>query len=281
MRTRIIGEIGLNANGVPWLLLDTIRAFAHAGATDVKVQVRDIRTVYAQDFLDSPRESPWGRTQYDQKRAMEFDDAALVEAAGLCRRLKVDLSASCWDTRSLERFVQVVRPPWLKVASPFLTWDPAIRDPLLQAYADTKLPLIVSTGMSGFAEVDHALTILPIERVTLLQCTSTYPACDDDINLRAMETLRKRYGAPVGLSYHGRSPHVVAAAIGAGAVAVEVHVTLSCNLMGSDQSASWQPEEFAEMVHAVQAAERAMGSADKVCLEGEARVRDKLMRRAG
>jgi len=282
MTARIIAEVGLNSNGVPWLLLDTIRTFADEGATDIKIQVRDPASVYSPDFLASPRKSPWGTTQAEQKRAMEFADAALIEASGLCRELHVDFSASCWDLNSLERFVRTVRPAWLKVASPFLTWPREVRDPLLRAHAATGLPLFVSTGMCGLGEIEEALSLMKdAPSIALMLCTSAYPASDDDVHLRTLETLRREFALPVGLSYHGRSPHVVTAAVGLGASCVEVHVTLSRRLYGSDQAASWEPDEFGALVRGVRDVERALGSAEKRIRESERAVRAKLMRKVG
>lgn len=275
MSVRFISETGLNANGVPWLLNDTICAFAAAGATDVKIQVRDVFRVYTPEFLASPRKSPWGAQQLDQKLAMEFSDTALVEAAGLCRELGVDFSASCWDTSSLERFIRLVRPAWLKIASPCLT-----DRELLTAHRETGIPLVVSTGMSTEAEIDEAMRLLDGASVTLLGCTSVYPAGSDDLNIRQIVTLRQRYGVPVGFSYHGLRPEPVYAAVALGAEVIEVHTTLSRALTGSDQKASWLPDEFAALVEGVREVEASLGDGRKVVLPRELPIRQKLRKAA-
>jgi N-acetylneuraminate synthase len=184
-------------------------------------------------------------------------------------------------------------PQWLKIASAVLTWPSNIRDPLLRAHAQTGLPLVMSTGMCDAVQIDEALDVLcstwatePASAFTspglvLLACTSTYPCEDHEINLRTIPAIRERWDWPTGYSGHERGIATTVAAVALGACFVERHITLDRSSYGSDQAASLEPPGFARMVRDIRSVEKALGSAEKVCLPSEQGVKQKLMRRAG
>jgi N-acetylneuraminate synthase len=268
----VIAEIGINHNGDVDLCKDLITASAEAGCDVVKFQKRTVDVVYSTDELARPRENPFGVTNGDLKRGLEFDEFAYAEIAKLCASLGVAWTASCWDEASVD-FIEQFDPPFYKIASASLT-DAG----LLRHHKETGRPIVMSTGMSSLEEVDRAVEILGTGRLVLMQCTSTYPTDPDELNLRAIATLQARYGVPVGFSGHDRSIATSVAAVALGACVVERHITLNRDLWGSDQSASLEPGEIAQLVRDIRDVERAMGDGLKRIYESEIPVREKLRR---
>ncbi len=169
----------------------------------------------------------------------------------------------------MERF----EPPCYKIASASLT-----DDSLLRAHRETGKPLIVSTGMSTIAEIDHAIDVLGTDDLILMHTTSTYPARLEELNLRAIETLRDRYAVPVGYSGHEVGLATTVAAVVLGACVVERHITLDRAMWGSDQSASVEPQGFARLVRDIRAVETALSDGVKRVYDREIPVRAKLRR---
>lgn len=230
----IIAEVGINHNGdiaIAKQLIDLAKA---AGCDAVKFQKRTIDIVYSKELLDSPRESPWGTTQRDQKEALEFGEAEYVEINSYCRSRGIDWFASAWDVPS-QLFLRQFDLKYNKIASAMLT-----HKELVTAVAEERKPTFLSTGMSTYEEIDAAVQIMrdcncPF---VLMHCVATYPAGEDELNLQAINELRARYQCPVGYSGHepSVSPSVIAAVMGA--VAIERHITLDRAMYGSDQAAS-------------------------------------------
>lgn len=266
-------ELGINGNGQPWLYADMIAAFAESGADGSKVQVRTVDVTYSREYLDGPRDSPWGSTQRDQKEALELSMQDHHDLSNLAAELVQDYTASCWDARGLDDFVSAAEPNWLKIASPLIT-DLA----LLRAHRAQGLPLVMSTGMSSREEIDAAVETLGTDGLVLLVCTSAYPAKPQDVHLSRIETYRERYGVPVGLSYHGEEIAPVLGAVALGACFIEVHGTLSRDMYGSDQQCSFLPDEFQELVEGSMSVLDALGSGAIRRLECEEPARKKLRR---
>lgn len=279
----IIAEGGINHNGSVELAKKLIDAAAEAGADCFKLQKRTIETVYTKEELDKPRESPWGTTNREQKLGLEFGKVEYQELAAYANKLGLDFTASAWDARALLNVIEWTNPPWLKVASASLT-----DDVLLRNHVAFRRPIVLSTGMSTLAEIEHAVMVVAQESndlgewpgLALLACTSTYPCEDSEINLRTIEALAAHfnYQIPVGYSGHERGVATSVAAVALGARIVERHLTLDRTMYGSDQAASLEPKGFALMVRDIRTIEAAMGDGNKRRLESEEPVRAKLRR---
>lgn len=269
----LIAEIGINHNGDIKLAKEMISAAADAGFNAVKFQKRTVGVVYTQDYLDSPRESPWGKTQRDQKEGLEFGEVEYGIMDDYCKELDIKWTASCWDSDSL-RFLQTYDPPFHKVASPMLG-----HFPLLREVAAEKKKTFISTGMSSIEEIDKVVEIFvnancPFE---LMHCNSTYPMPTIDANLRAIPMLRDRYQCDVGYSGHETSLITICvAAVALGASSLERHITLDRTMYGSDQAASIETKSLRSFVTAVRAIPTALGTGEKEILETEREAREKL-----
>jgi N-acetylneuraminate synthase len=268
----VVAEIGINHNGEVELARQLIEAAAAAGCDAVKFQKRSVEVVYTADELARARESPFGSTNGDLKRGLEFGDEEYQAIAAICSEHDLLWFASCWDEASVD-FIAGFDPPCFKIASASLT-----DTDLLRHHRRYAKPIILSTGMSTLDEIDDAVAALGTDDLILLHTTSTYPTAIDELNLRAIETLAQRYDVPVGYSGHevGLAPSVAAAALGA--CLIERHITLDRAMWGSDQAASVEPQGVQRLVRDVRAIERALGDGVKRVHESEFEVRDKLRR---
>jgi N-acetylneuraminate synthase len=268
----VVAEIGINHNGDLALARKLISAAVTAGCDAVKFQKRTIDVVYSAEELDRPRESPFGTTNGELKRGLEFsqDDYAAIDE--YCRMLGIAWFASCWDEASVD-FLEQFDPPCYKIASASLT-----DDALLRHHRKYGRPIILSTGMSEIDEIDHAVDVLGTDDLVVLHATSTYPSQPPELNLRAIATLRERYGVPVGYSGHevGLATSVAAAALGA--CMIERHITLDRAMWGSDQAASIEPFGFQRLVRDIRAVEAALGDGVKVVYDSELPIQEKLRR---
>jgi N-acetylneuraminate synthase len=190
-----------------------------------------------------------------------------------CRELGIDWFASCWDYGAM-RFIQAFNPPCYKISSACLTDDSLLA--WIRIANDT--PILLSTGMSTLAQIDHAVDILGKHDLILLHCVSTYPAWDTELNLRVIRTLRRRYGVPVGYSGHELGIASTVAAVALGACVVERHITLDKTMWGTDQRASLEPGEFAELVRDIRFVEAALGDGVKRVQPREIPIMEKLRR---
>ncbi len=232
----LIGEIGINHNGDVALAKKLVDLAVEHKFHAVKFQKRTVDVVFTPDELARPRESPFGATNGDLKRGLEFGQEQYREIDAHCRKQGILWFASPWDEGSVD-FLEAFSPPCHKVASASLT-DRGLLTRLRKAAR----PVILSTGMSTLAQVDEAVKTLGDTPLVLMHTTSTYPAKHNELNLAVIETLRKRYGVPVG--YSGHEPDIiptVMAVVGFGACAIERHITLDRSMWGSDQSASIEP----------------------------------------
>jgi N-acetylneuraminate synthase len=268
----IVAEIGINHNGDIELAKKLIELADAAGCNAVKFQKRTVDVVYTAEEMAKPRESPFGATNGDLKRALEFGLDQYREIDRYCREIGIAWFASCWDEGALD-FIDQFHPPCLKIASASLT-----DDDLLRNYRAKGRPLVLSTGMSTQEEIDHAVDVLGKKDLIILHATSTYPSNYDELNLRLIPELRKRYGVPVGYSGHETGIPSSSAAVALGACMVERHVTLERSMWGSDQAASLGPSGITRLVRDVRLVEVSMGSAVKYVLEREKPMIKKLRR---
>lgn len=268
----VIAEIGINHNGDIDLAKRLISVAVAAGCDAVKFQKRTVDVVYTAQELATPRPNPFGDTNGDLKRGLEFEDEDYAEIASFCKQVKIDWFVSPWDEASVD-FIQKFNPPVYKVASASLT-----DDNLLKHLRATGKPIIASTGMSTYAEIDHAVDVLGKEDLILMHTTSTYPAKYEQLNLRAIPSMIERYGVPVGYSGHETGiPTTVAAAV-LGACCVERHITMDRAMWGSDQAASLEPNGISRLVRDIRLCEQSMGDGIKKVYDEEVPVMKKLRR---
>lgn len=268
----VVAEIGINHNGTIDLARKLIAAAVLAGCEAVKFQKRSVEVVYSREELARPRESPFGSTNGDLKLGLEFGVDGYRAIDDYCKTHEVMWLASCWDEASVD-FIEQFHPPCYKIASASLT-----DDNLLRHHRRYGRPIILSTGMSSLAQIDHAVEVLGTGDLILMHCTSTYPSKLEELNLRAIPAFRERYGVPVGYSGHEIGLATSLAATVLGACMVERHITLDRAMWGSDQAASVEPQGFVRLVRDIHAVESAMGDGAKRIYDSEIPIMDKLRR---
>ena len=271
-RTVIVAEIGINHNGNVDIAKKLIDVAVEAGCDAVKFQKRTIDKVYTQEYLDGPRESPWGTTQREQKEGLEFGKAEYDEIDQYCKSRGIEWFASAWDVDS-QIFLRKYNLNYNKIASAML-----VRDDILETVASEGKYTFIATGMSTLDEIDHAVKIFenhncPYE---LMHCNSTYPMPLEDANLKMIQTLRERYKCNVGYSGHEAGYLVSECAVALGATSIERHITLDRNMYGSDQEASIEPNELKELVKNIRDVEKMLGTGEKILSEAEIKVKKKL-----
>ncbi len=271
----VIAEIGINHNGSLDTAKRLIDAAKEAGCNAVKFQKRTIEAVYTEEELAKPRESVFGATNGDLKRGLEFSREAYDQIDRYASACGMSWSASCWDSTSVE-FIAAFSPPWIKIPSALIT-----NLDLLRAYARTDLPIMMSTGMSSWEEIDAAYRVLYDKTVplTLLHCHSSYPSPLDELNLACIRSLQDRYpGVTVGYSSHSVSPWPCLMAAVYGAEVIEFHLTLDRSSWGSDQSASLEPHAAKKLVEEIRTWERCKGTGEKIVWPSELPTKAKLRR---
>jgi N-acetylneuraminate synthase len=268
----IVAEIGINHNGDLDIAKKLIDLADAAGCNAVKFQKRTVEVVYSAEELARPRESPFGTTNGDLKRGLEFGLEEYKEIDNYCKSLGIAWFASCWDEESIN-FVEPFNPPCYKIASACLT-----DENLLRAHRALGRPIILSTGMSSLEEIDHAVNVLGKEDLILLHSVSTYPSEYNELNLKVIPQLLERYEVPVGYSGHETGIPTSSAAVALGACMVERHLTLERSMWGSDQAASLGPSGITRLVRDIRLVELALGDGHKRLLESEKPVLKKLRR---
>lgn len=268
----IIAEIGINHNGDVDLAKRLISVALAAGCDAIKFQKRTVDVVYTPEELAKPRENPFGPTNGDLKYGLEFEQEEYEEINAFCKSVKMLWFASPWDEGSVD-FLERFNIPVYKIASASLT-----DDRLLRHVRATGKPIILSTGMSTYAEIDHAVEVLGKEDLVLMHATSTYPAFYPELNLRAIPTMAERYAVPIGYSGHETGiPTSVCAAV-LGACCVERHITMDRSMWGSDHAASLEPNGISRLVRDIRLWEQAKGDGIKRVYEREFPIIKKLRR---
>tara|TARA_B100001093_G_scaffold273306_1_gene261222 strand:+ start:1022 stop:1861 length:840 start_codon:yes stop_codon:yes gene_type:complete len=273
MNLFLIAEIGINHNGSMDIAKKLIDGAALAGFDAVKFQKRTIDIVYEKKYLDGPRESPWGKTQREQKTGLEFSFEQYTEIDNYCKSKSIQWSASAWDLKSQD-FLNGFDLKFNKIASPMLG-----HKPLLNRVADDGIKTFISTGMATLKEIDFAVNIFTQKNCDfeLMHCNSTYPMKEEDANLLCIPMLRDRYNCDVGYSGHESSLIKISiAAVTLGATSIERHITLDRAMYGSDQSASIEIDALAQYVKAVRKVPLMLGSGKKIISKSEDVVRQKL-----
>ena len=267
-----IAEIGINHNGDMSIAKDLIKVASEAGCDAVKFQKRTIDLVYPKDVLDTPRDSPWGKTTREQTEGLELGQEEYEQIDAYCRELNIDWFASAWDVES-QKFLRQFNLRYSKIASAMI-----VEEDHLRLVAEEGRHTFVSTGMSTLCEIDRAVEIFEQSESSfeLMHCVSTYPMEDTDANLNCIPMLRERYNCDIGYSGHEVGLAVSYAAAAQGITSLERHITLAHSMYGSDQAASIEPVALKNLVGAVRKIEKAMGDGQKRILDSEIPIAKKL-----
>jgi N-acetylneuraminate synthase len=268
----VVAEIGINHNGDIDLAKRLVSVAVAAGCDAVKFQKRTVDVVYSQEELDRPRESPFGTTNGELKRALEFGIDEYREIDAFCKSSKMPWFASCWDEASVE-FIAQFDVPCFKIASASLTDDNLLRHTRAMGK-----PIVLSTGMSTLEQIDHAVLVLGTENLVILHACSTYPAYYEELNLSVIPEYQQRYGVPIGYSGHETGIPSSVAAVVLGACMIERHITTDRAMWGTDQAASLEPNGIGRLVRDIRLVEQSMGDGVKRVYEREYPIIKKLRR---
>jgi pseudaminic acid synthase len=256
----IVAELSANHNQSFDQAVKIIHAAKAAGADVVKLQTYTPDTITIASDREYFRIN--GGTIWDGRTLHELYAEAYTpwewqpKLKQVANDLGLDLFSTPFDPTAVD-FLEEMNVPAHKVASFEL-----VDIPLVKKIARTGKPLIISTGMATFEEIEEAVAAARqagATQIALLKCTSAYPAAPDDMNLRTIPELASRFGVPAGLSDHTLGIAVPVAAVALGACIIEKHITLSRALKGPDSEFSLEPQEFKAMVDEVRTAERALG----------------------
>ncbi|MFN3144930.1 MAG: N-acetylneuraminate synthase [Paracoccaceae bacterium] len=286
--TQIIAEAGVNHNGGMDMALRLVDAAVEAGADMVKFQTFDARKLanrHAPKAAYQQRTTGTDESQFEMLQRLQLSRADHERLIAHCANRGIQFLSSAFDIDSFHLLHRDFGLRLMKLGSGELT-----NAPLLYAIGQSGCDLILSTGMATLAEVEEALSVLAYAmlggrapgrvafsealrdpaawdllrcRVTLLHCTTEYPAPMGETNLRAMDTLRAAFGLRVGFSDHTVGRVASSAAVARGAVVIEKHMTLDRTLPGPDHAASMEPVEFRELVDDIRAVEAALGTGIK------------------
>jgi N-acetylneuraminate synthase len=269
----ITAEIGINHNGDIDIAKKLIDIASNAGCNAVKLQKRTVEKVYSKDILDSPRDSPWGKTTREQKMGLEFDLDEYKIIDDYCKTKNIDWYASSWDLDSQD-FLKKFNLKHNKVASAMLT-----NTPLLKKIAEEKKHSFISTGMSTMEQIHNAVQIFqenncPFE---LQHSNSSYPMKPEEANLKCIQTLKNEFNCSVGYSGHESMGYLICvSAVLLGATSIERHITLDRSMYGSDQAASLEPQGLERLVRDIRTIDKIIGDGEKRVWPSEIPVMKKL-----
>lgn len=290
-KTYVIAEAGVNHNGSLEMAKQLVDVAIAARADAVKFQTFRTESIVSRfaGKADYQKETTGSQSsQFEMIKALELDEENQKKLFNYCREKGIQFLSTPYDLESVDFLASELELPTLKIASAEIT-----NGPLLLRAAQSQKSIILSTGMCEPNEIETALGVLAfgymepenvpslggfkkaylssegksalLNKVTLLQCTTEYPAPYDEIHLRAMETLYELFGLPVGYSDHTVGLAISIAATALGASIIEKHYTLDRNLPGPDHRASLEPAELAEMILGIRMVEKAMGTPQKNC----------------
>jgi len=295
LHTYIIAEAGVNHNGSIELAIELIDVACEAGADAVKFQSFKSENLVSKSALKAEyqrRTTDKNESQFDMIKRLELDVDSHLKLQKYCTERGIEFLSTPFDNESLDLLANNMDLSLIKISSGDLT-----NAPLLYEAARTDKPVILSTGMSTLADIEQALGVLAMgyvntdvlpsreairnafisqqgqqllrQKVSLLHCTTEYPAPFLEVNLRAMDTLRASFGLPVGFSDHTQGIAVPVAAVARGATIIEKHFTLDRDFPGPDHKASLMPDELKLMIQAIRQVEVSLGSGIKLVSESE------------
>lgn len=269
----VTAEIGINHNGDLDLAKRLIDAAAQAGCDAVKFQKRTPELSVPAGQRDVPRDTPWGQMSYlEYRKRLEFGAAEYQAIDRHCRERGIHWFASVWDEAAVD-FLEQFDPPCYKVPSAALT-----DSKLLSRLERAGRAIILSTGMSTIEQISVAVAGLSKSRLLLTHSTSTYPCPPEELNLRMIQTLKEKFGVPVGYSGHEVGLQTTYAAVVLGACLVERHLTLDRAMWGADHAASVEPGGFTRLVRDIRVVERALGDGVKRVFDSEMAAIQRLRR---
>ncbi|MCR4275189.1 MAG: N-acetylneuraminate synthase family protein [Candidatus Wolfebacteria bacterium] len=270
----VIAEIGINHNGDIDITKQLIDAAVEAGCDAVKFQKRTIEVVYTSEELARPRENPFGVTNGDLKRGLEFGKDEYDEIHCYCEEKGIMWFASPWDEQSVD-FLEQYNPPCYKIASATNT------DRELLEYVKSKgRQVIVSTGMSDDKMIEKIVDTLGEDGLVILHCTSTYPSKDSELHLNNIPRLINEFPrAIIGYSGHEVGAYASLVAATLGARVVERHITLDRAMWGSDQAASLEVGGLVKLTKELRSLPTYLGNHTKEILETEIPIAKKLRRK--
>jgi N,N'-diacetyllegionaminate synthase len=265
MSVLIIAEAGVNHNGDLQTALELVDAAKAAGADVVKFQTFNAEELVTKDAVKAEyqkEDTTLSETQFEMLKKLELTKDMHRTLHKYCNDKKIEFLSTGFDIASID-FLNNLGMNFFKIPSGEIT-----NLPYLRHIGNMNKPLILSTGMATLDEVLAALNILEEagtvkNSITVLHCTSAYPAPISDVNLRAMISIREKFGVNVGYSDHTIGIEVAVAAVALGAKIIEKHLTLDKNMVGPDHRASLEPVEFESMVKAIRNIEKALGNGAK------------------
>ena len=262
--TYIIAEIGVNHGGSIINCKKLIRAAYKSGADAVKLQIVDPENSYDKNH-----------PSYKVFKNKNFNFQQLKDLIKFSQKLGITLFATPGDFYSLKKIIKL-KMPAIKISSGLLTNLPLIKEATYK-----KIPIILSTGMAFKNEIVDALNVCKkkTNKICILKCTSIYPAPIDKINLRAIQSFRKKFNLPIGYSDHTLGINACISAIVAGATVIEKHFTLNRNTKGADHHISIEPKEFKRMVDKIRSTEKMLGKDTISPTKEEIKMRHKFHRK--
>ncbi len=270
----VIAEIGINHNGSVEIAKKMIDGAIFSGCDAVKFQKRTPEICVPAQQWYVERDTPWGKMAYiDYRHRMEFTKEQFNEITDYCNEKNIIWFASCWDEVAVD-FIEDFKPVMYKIASASLT-----DKELLLKHKSLNKPLMLSTGMSTLEEIETAVNILGEDNLMLAHSTSSYPCSNNELNLRMIHTLQKKFETiPIGYSGHEVGLAPTWAAVALGASFIERHITLDRAMWGSDQAASVEVIGFMRLVNNIRDIEKALGDGVKKIYESEIPQMKKLRR---
>lgn len=282
----VIAEAGVNHNGSERIAMELIRVAAEAGADAVKFQTFKAKNLVSKSAKTAKyqRLQTGEDHQFSMLEKLEISKDTHIKLVSQCKQLGIEFLSTPFDIDSA-KFLLDLGMKKIKISSGEIT-----NIPFIKQLASLNTPLILSTGMSSLSEVYKAIKAIkatredngfngPLEKfLTVLHCTSNYPARYEDVNLKAMETMRKEFSIPVGYSDHTEGIFVSVCAVAMGSVLIEKHFTLDKALKGPDHKASLDIAELTEMIRQIREIEKCLGDGVKAPKDNELHVRDVVRR---
>lgn len=264
-RVLIVAEAGVNHNGNIDLAKQLVDAAADAGADVVKFQTfnaKKLATHTAPKAEYQTRTTDEAQSQFEMLSQLELNAEMHEILIAYCHSRDIGFFSAGFDIESVN-YLASVGAERFKIPSGEIT-----NLPYLRHIGGFGKPIILSTGMARLGEIEDAIDVLetagtPRTKITVLHCNTEYPTPMKDVNLRAMCVIRDAFGVGIGYSDHTSGIEVPIAAVALGAIVIEKHLTLDCNLPGPDHKSSLEPDEFALMVRAIRNIEQAMGDGIK------------------
>lgn len=265
MSVIVIAEAGVNHNGDIEIAKRLIDVAAEAGADYVKFQTFSAERLVTRDAAKADyqkRDDGDAGSQFEMLKRLELSEAMHHTLIAHCASRNIAFLSTGFDIESVD-FLNALGIPMFKIPSGEIT-----NLPYLRHIGALGKPVVMSTGMASLDEIGAALRVLeqagtPREAVTVLHCTTDYPAAMDDVNLRAMDSIRRAFGVTVGYSDHTEGTEVAIGAAALGATLIEKHFTVDRSLPGPDHKASLEPNELTAMIAAIRNIETALGDGVK------------------